>query len=283
MQNPIFTPLRISTLVTTGHVGNKVNIQALFDAIQDYIIPLGYPDEGVLKMEHEKYVKGWAERDVLTKRKVSDRIFFNQATLVIRKRRLGEAEAYKEVNVKLFANGGFQMTGITSESFSRAVVDWLLDMLTRILGEEFTLAKFAIQLLNSDYKVNADVKRSELHKILCQDYRMFSTLETTNYQGVKTGYYYNESYPIKTGICHCPDFCNGQGDGTVEGACKKITIAVFQTGSIIVTGARNIRQLDEAYDFMNRVLQRHAPDVLGTLRAPAVAAVAAVAAVPALA
>jgi len=258
---PEFTPLRISTLVTTGHVGEKVNIHELFDKVSNLIIPLGYPDEGILKMEHEKYVKGWAERDVLTKRKVSDRIFFNQATLVIRKRR-GDSDGFKEVNVKLFANGGFQMTGITSEEFSRQVIDWLLDKLKQLLGHEYTLAKFAIQLLNSDYKVNADVKRSELHKILCEKYSLFSTLETTNYQGVKTGYYYNEAYPLKTGICRCPNFCNGQGDGKSVGNCKKITVAVFQTGSIIVTGARNIAQLDEAYDFTNDILVKHATEVL---------------------
>jgi TATA-box binding protein (TBP) (component of TFIID and TFIIIB) len=39
--------------------------------------------------------------------------------------------------------------------------------------------------------------------------------------------------------------------------CKKITIAAFQTGSIIITGARNRKQLDEAYEFMNKVLQTH--------------------------
>jgi TATA-box binding protein (TBP) (component of TFIID and TFIIIB) len=55
----------------------------------------------------------------------------------------------------------------------------------------------------------------------------------------------------------CTKFCNGQGDGTALGQCKKITIAAFQTGSIIITGARNRRQLDEAYDFMNEVLQTH--------------------------
>jgi len=135
-------------------------------------------------------------------------------------------------------------------------------MLQTTLKEEYTLTKFAIQLLNSDYKVNADVKRGELHKILCSQYRLFSTLETTNYQGVKTGYYYNESYPVKQGICKCPNFCTGQGDGKSEGTCKKITIAVFQTGSIIVTGARNTRQLDEAYAFMNDILVKYAPDIL---------------------
>ena len=255
-----FTPLRISTLVTTGHLGSTINLKHLFDQIGEDLIPIGYASEGFLKMEHGANVVGHSARDMLTKRRVSDKTFFNQSTLVIRKRR-GDTPDYKEVNVKLFANGGFQMTGVTSEEFSRAVLDFMLQKFSTlaipISEAPLVVQKFAIQLLNSDYKMSALLKRAELHRILCQQYRLSSTLETTIYQGVNTKYYYNEAAPTTRGICMCPKFCNGQGDGTQLGSCKKITIAAFQTGSIIITGARNKRQLDEAYSFMNDVLQTH--------------------------
>jgi hypothetical protein len=259
-----FTPLRISTLVTTGHLGTTINLSRLFEQLGPRLIPIGYPAEGFLKMEQDAKVIGHSARDMLTKRRVSDKTFFNQSTLVIRKLRGGEgpdAAELKEVNVKLFANGGFQMTGVTSEVFSRAVLDWMLAQFASlpqpISEAPLTVAKFAIQLLNSDYKMSALLKRAELHKTLCQKYRLSSTLETTIYQGVNTKYYYNEEAPNNRGICRCPRFCSGQGDGTKVGACKKITIAAFQTGSIIITGARNRKQLDEAYEFMNEVLQTH--------------------------
>jgi hypothetical protein len=260
-----FTPLRISTLVTTGHLGTTVDLMKLFNQISKILIPIGYPTEGFLKMEHESKVIGHSARDMLTKRRVSDKTFFNQGTLVIRKRRGGngrDSEELKEVNVKLFANGGFQMTGVTSEEFSRVVLDFMLEgfkTLPESISEKPpTVFKFAIQLLNSDYKMSALLKRAELHRILCQQYRLSSTLETTIYQGVNTKYYYNEENRTnKKGICMCPRFCNGQGDGTKIGSCKKITIAAFQTGSIIITGARNQRQLDEAYEYINEILQTH--------------------------
>lgn len=260
-----FTPLRISTLVTTGHLGTTVDLMKLFNQISKILIPIGYPAEGFLKMEHESRVIGHSARDMLTKRRVSDKTFFNQSTLVIRKRRGGtgaDAAELKEVNVKLFANGGFQMTGVTSEEFSRVVLDFMLEgfkSLPEAISENPpTVFKFAIQLLNSDYKMSALLKRAELHRILCQQYRLSSTLETTIYQGVNTKYYYNEENRTnKRGICMCPRFCNGQGDGTKLGSCKKITIAAFQTGSIIITGARNQRQLDEAYEYINEILQTH--------------------------
>ena len=281
-----FTPLRISTLVTTGHLGTTIDLGCLFEQIAGKLIPIGYPAEGVLKMEHEANVIGHSARDMLTKRRVSDKTFFNQSTLVIRKLRGGggpDAAELKEVNVKLFANGGFQMTGVTSEEFSRTVLDFLLAIiagLPRPISEKpLQVAKFAIQLLNSDYKMSALLKRAELHRILCQQYNLSSTLETTIYQGVNTKYYYNEAAAkgptMRPGICMCPRFCNGQGDGTAIGSCKKITIAAFQTGSIIITGARNQRQLDEAYEFMNEVLQTHR-DSIAKPAAPATAPTAVV-------
>jgi hypothetical protein len=287
MEPLTFTPLRISTLVTTGHFGSTINLNTLFQQVSKILIPIGYPKEGILKMEHESNVIGHSARDMLTKRRVSDKTFFNQSTLVIRKRRGGDgldAAEYKEVNVKLFANGGFQMTGVTSEEFSRTVLEFVLAIFgalpTPISEKPLTIAKFAIQLLNSDYKMSALLKRAELHRILCQQYRLSSTLETTIYQGVNTKYYYNEEQDQKAprGICMCPRFCNGQGDGTKIGSCKKITIAAFQTGSIIITGARNKKQLDEAYEFMNTVLQTHREQIA---KLPPPAAAVAAAPVPA--
>uniref|UniRef100_A0A6C0K3V7 TATA-box binding protein n=1 Tax=viral metagenome TaxID=1070528 RepID=A0A6C0K3V7_9ZZZZ len=259
-----FTPLRISTLVTTGHLGSQIELSKIFSQVSKIIIPIGCPTEGILKMEYENKVIGFSARDLLTKRRVSDKTFFNQSTFVLRKLRKDNGE-FKEVNIKIFANGGFQMTGVTDEDFSREVIQWMINIFNAleiaVSREPLFVKIFNVQLLNSDYKMNALVKRTELHKILCGVYNLSSTFETTIYQGVNTKYYYNDVYPVGEGICRCSRFCTGQGDGTKLGACKRITIAVFQTGSIIITGARTQRQLDEAYGFINNIIQTHSKEV----------------------
>jgi len=135
-------------------------------------------------------------------------------------------------------------------------------MPTKISEKDFSVTKFSVQLLNSDYKMNALVRRDELHRILVNQYKLFSTLETTIYQGINTKYYYNEESERKNGICWCEKPCNGQGDGKSLGNCKRITVAIFQTGSIIITGARNMKQLDEAYVFMNKLIKDNACESL---------------------
>jgi len=102
------SPLRISTTVTTCHAGCGIRLKRLFDKFGLWVIPFGYPGEGFLKMEYESKVVGSSTRDVLTKRKVTDKTFFNQATLVIRKAFPPERGGWKEVNIKLFANVGFR-------------------------------------------------------------------------------------------------------------------------------------------------------------------------------
>lgn len=264
-KNLLVTPLRISTLVITGHLGINIDLNKLFEQFHNFAIPIGYPDEGFLKIEYGEKAIGYSSRDILSKRKVSKNSFFNQSTLVVRKRK-EDNNGYKEVNIKLFANGGYQMTGITSENYGKNVLMWVLSCFESFVNPISSIPlkneRSSVQLLNSDYKINALVRRDELHRILVNKYKLFSTLETTIYQGINTKYYYNEESERKNGICWCERPCNGQGDGKSLGNCKRITVAIFQTGSIIITGARNMNQLDEAYVFMNKVIKDNAYETL---------------------
>lgn len=264
------TPLRISTKVITANMGTTMDAKRLFESIHQILIPLWWPGEGVLKMEHEKSVIGYSSRDVFSKRGVSDKTFFNQSTIVVRKATNKDKTQFKEVNVKLFGNGGIQMTGIPAEDFARDCLSWLLEELKTvkslqpIFTEPPTLQKFKVQLINSDYKVAHAINRSALHNILSRRYGLFSTFESTIYQGVNTKYYFNDKHPDpnRPGICLCTVRCRGQGSGSGPGECKRITMSVFQTGKIIITGGRYLYQLEEAYHFLNAVLQTHAKEVL---------------------
>jgi len=260
--------LRISTKVITAHMGTTMDLDKLFKGCKAILIPLWYPGEGLLKMEHKKEVIGTCARDAFSKRRVSDKTFFNQSTIVVRKATNSALNEFKEVNIKLFANGGVQMTGIPAEDFAKETLDWLLLQLLRVpvqfFGAKAALERFKVQLINSDYSIAYQVKRDVLHNILTRKYGLFSTFEGTIYQGVNTKYYYNDKHPDPTrpGICLCEKRCRGQGSGSGPGQCKRITMSIFQTGNIIITGARFMYQIEEAYNFLNLILRAHSNDVL---------------------
>ena len=46
-----------------------------------------------------------------------------------------------------------------------------------------------------------------------------------------------------------------------DDCCRKITISIFQSGKIIITGARAIKQVDECYQFIINLLKRYYYDI----------------------
>lgn len=291
------SPLRISTMVVTAHLGTTIDLQKLLELFHERAIPLSWPGEGFLKVEYkpilsvkpdatptelqrakqkakqqEKIIVGTCSRDELTKRKKSKNIFFNQSTLVVR-RQYATAESgdpiFKEVNIKLFKNGGVQMTGIPSDTFAQDTLAWLAKQLGTfsepVLEGEAKPHRYSIQLINSDYQINGSIHRERLHEILTEQYNLFSLFESTIYQGCDTKYFYNEAAPSDApeGICPCgKTVCLGNGDGRTLGQCKEITISPFHTGSVIITGARRFEQIEKAYVFINKILVRHCREVI---------------------
>jgi hypothetical protein len=289
--------LRISTMVVTAHLGTTIDLQRLLELFHERAIPLSYPGEGFLKVEYkpiltvkpdatpieiqrakqrakqqEKIIVGTCSRDELTKRKKSKNIFFNQSTLVVRRQYATASSGdpvFKEVNIKLFKNGGIQMTGIPSDSFAQETLTWLARELCTfsesVLEGEAKPHRYSIQLINSDYQVNGAINRERLHKILTEEYNLFSLFESTIYQGCDTKYFYNEAAPPEApeGICPCgKTVCMGTGDGRTLGQCKEITISPFHTGSVIITGARRFEQIEKAYVFINKILMKHCREVI---------------------
>lgn len=263
--------LRISTMVATANTSTQIDLISLFGQIHNKLIPLGYPGEGILKMEHRDKVVGIASRDAFTNRKVSTKTFFNQSTIILRRLVPSSTDSFKEVNIKMFANGGVQMTGIPSVEFATAALQSLIDDIQTLPQNPFkdptlaAISKFNVQLVNSDYTIKFNVKREELHNLLTRNYGLFSTNESTIYQGVNTKYYYNKihAHMEPKGVCHCVDtICTGQGNGDGYGQCKRVTLSVFQTGKIIITGARNLDQIMEVYHYFNKILIKHAHEIL---------------------
>jgi hypothetical protein len=230
-------------------------------------------------------VIGSSHKDIFTNRKITSKSFFNQSTIVLRRKINGNEEVdgkvnWKEVNVKLFANGGIQMTGVVSESFAYDAIQWLLKTLKELPESPFIIPnvvsdtatatlssiipainRFSVQLINTDYTLNKFINQDALHKILINEYNLFSMLEKTIYQGVNTKFFYN-TLSTGRGICECENFCKGQGLGTGNGECKRITMSIFRTGRIIITGARKIEQIETAYHFLNNVFERYHKEVL---------------------
>lgn len=261
-----FSDLRVSTITTTAQLGTKIQLDALFAQIP--ILPYWDLNNGVMKMEFKGTFKGTCFKDIMLKPKTSKTSFFNQATIIIR-REISPLN-WKEINIKLFRNGGIQITGVRSIEMSKDAIRWLIGYIQStctnptVFESTPSIQKEQIQLVNTDFSIGAKIRRDVLHKILTETYRLNSSYESAIYQGVKTKYFYNAERPEGSppGICPCAKLCKGTGDGTKIGQCKKITISPFQTGQVIITGARTMEQINEGYAFIKEVFTTHADSIL---------------------
>lgn len=129
---------------------------------------------------------------------------------------------------------------------------------------------FKIRMINSDFKLYYDkeltekfeLKRKEVHRILISDkYNNKSSFQPGIYQGVKLQYFWNKFSDKKDGICKCPTHCYGKNNGQSIGGCKKVTGALFESGSILITGGISLEQVDETYKYICNVLTENMAEI----------------------
>ncbi len=241
------TPYRVSTITVTACAGTEIDLEPLFQHV-----PIREGGQGVVFAEYgrvktERMTRGAHPKGDKKSKQTSKR-FDNQTTLVV-----GTGKSY--VNVKVFRNGNLQATGIKDidegRSVMRHVVDVLVDthrvhpVLSR--PDEALCSGYAVRLINSDFRFNAFLRREVLHQRLIAAYpRICCSYEPCIYPGVKIEYHHNPDKPFQVFCAH-----EGRNPRTRRcPACSKVTIAVFRSGCVIVTGAQRMEQVDEAYAFI---------------------------------
>lgn len=203
----------------------------------------------IISVKHGKSDDPTTNRTLLTKsqteknKKKGKKAFYNQVSIQV-KTKSGL------LNVKLFLNGSIQMTGCKSiESVAEAITTLFDELKTvkaivnyksnKIEDKPFVVNiatlkaenvyGFKICMINSNFSIGFEIDRDSLFAILLQD-------------NVKCSF-----DPI---IHACVNI-------KFEHPEKTISIFVFESGAIIITGARSCNQIIMAYNFINKYLLEH--------------------------
>lgn len=274
------TPYRVSTITATGSLGTThVDLDALYERLD----PGGAADAASVRVSHVSFVEHATRDGTLCSKGVRSRgrnrglrararggkrHFDNQVTVVLQHFVYG---AFHAVNAKVFKNGNVQLTGLKTVEQGDDAVRVLRALVLpdadpdddAAAAERAVAARnYKVRLINCDFRLGARLRREALHAVVRSEYGTFASFEPCIYPGVKIQYFANER---RDGICHCAVQCSGKGADMNEGQCKKITVAVFQSGCVIVTGGQTHAQVDAAYRFICDVVDRH----LAMVRAPA--------------
>ncbi len=268
IENIYFTEYKVSTITCNADLGITLNLDVLYEnfTISDKFIWIYYP-----KITDKPNTRGIYPKKKRTPKKdvVKKNLFDNQVTTIFK------INDNYYPNLKIFKNGNIQITGIKDKDIVKDIIDIIIIEIKRIYDinndissniENISFNNFIIRMINTDFKSYIDetmetkflIRRKALHKILISDiYNNRCSFEPGRYHGVKLEYFWNLNKAKKDGICICNPHCFGKGTGTGEKNCKKITIAIFESGSVLITGGISFDQIMEAYNYITNILRIH--------------------------
>ena len=202
------------------------------------------------------------------KKKKDNENFYNSCSIIVK-----GALNLKCVNIKLFNNGKITLTGSKNEmdgyhsccvllNEMKKEKDIFTDMIEKEINE-LKIINYRITMINSDFDTNFKIDLLKLLNILnTNEKELFTKFNPEKYRGLIIGYYWNLEKKHQDGKCLCKSKCNGKGNGLGDGQCKKITISVFKSGSIIITGGRLVKQIEDAYSSINTILKENYHDII---------------------
>ena len=201
------------------------------------------------------------------KNKKNNEYFYNSCSIITK-----ASLDVKCVNIKLFNNGKITLTGSKAEKDGYYACCVLLNEMKKepkifINIEEENVKKlqisdYNITMINSDFNTNFKIDLIKFLNILNTDEELFTKFNPEKYRGLIVGYYWNLNKNKQDGKCKCTLKCNGKGSGLGDGECKKITISIFKSGSIIITGGRLIKQIEDAYKTINEILKKNYSEIV---------------------
>ena len=253
MDNP---NIRISTMTQISHISSQIDLSKLYEYLEPNksLLYIEYADE--IPKGKRKKPKKINKRDPSEKPTKRKQYFYNQVTIHV--------QHTKIVNLKLFNNGGIQMTELKSLVHVDQSIHILLKEIKKLSSEArsqiflndsdpcIVPEKKKMVMINSNFSVGFPIDRENLHrKVLTLGY--YSSYDASIYPAVNLKYYYNPTKQTN-GVCNCEGLCDGKGK---DGCCRKITIAIFNSGQIIITGAQERTHLYVAYHFINNFINEH--------------------------
>jgi hypothetical protein len=275
MQNNIyFTDYKVSTITCNADLGIYINLDVLFEnfEITNNFIWIYYP-----KITDKINTRGIYPKKKRTPKKdsIKKNLFDNQVTTIFK-----ISDIYYP-NLKIFKNGNIQITGIKEQTIVKHIIELIIIEIKRIYEITPTIIindnidiigfnKFVIRMINTDFKSYLNntldtkflIRRKVLHKILIGDlYNNKCSFEPGRYHGVKLEYFWNSNKQKLDGICVCEKHCFGKGTGHGENNCKKITIAIFESGSVLITGGISFEQINEAYNYITNIINLHKNEI----------------------
>jgi TATA-box binding protein (TBP) (component of TFIID and TFIIIB) len=254
----IIHEIRISTITLDCKLGQEIEIENFAKYVkldENSIASVKYGGRGDLA----------SNRSVIPLKKSSPKCFYNQATILLKPTNNTE---HNHINTKVFKNGSIQMTGCKDMNDFCNVIEKLIAILKKGRngvtpsgkkrklnflvenkdGLQIGIYKVNIHMINSNFKVPYKIDRKELVKMLIKNHSAGTEDQSIGYVDFK--------YEPTTGHS-CVNMKHYYTDEPVN----KTSIFIFQTGSIIITGAKTLQHIIAAYNYIIKILETYKEEI----------------------
>jgi len=236
--NKLPNNITISTISISAYIGTKFNMYE----IENYM-PLDEKD--IIQIKSKNNIRRIEDMIKAKNIKKPKKNFYNQLTTVI------NVNKDRYINIKLFKNGSIQLTGCKSLEECNIGINKLFNKMKEIYSyiddnDEFVdinfvenvdnieISKMKIVLINSNFTINYKINREILVNLLNNEHITYK-YEPSSHAAVNIKYK-----------------CNN----------RIVSILVFQTGNIIITGAKKISQIIESYRYIHTYLQKNKTKII---------------------
>lgn len=252
--------LNISVKTACCYINVKYNMKQMCRKLEER---LGEPNYPIKTVNYTKVETDIDDDKILVKNSKSNNNFYNSICISINIRE------NKNINLMIFTNGRITCTGSKNDDDGLNAVKLLILEMKKIPEifentEDYNMVdimNYDIVMINSNFFVGFFINNHKLYEILIRDriiYQLFSSFDPRVYQGVKIYFMWNINQLVKNGVCICDKKCKltskkKRGEG--NGDCRRISVAVFGTGKILIAGAKNDTQLIDTYNYIVKILQ----------------------------
>lgn len=257
---PDANPLKISVKTACCYINVKYNMKQMCRKLEERLGELNNP---IKTVNYTKVETDIDDDKILVKNSKSNNNFYNSICISINIRE------NKNINLMIFTNGRITCTGSKNDDDGLNAVKLLVLEMKKIPEifeniEDYNMVdimNYDIVMINSNFFVGFFINNHKLYEILIRDriiYQLFSSFDPRVYQGVKIYFMWNINQLVKNGVCICDKKCKltakkKRGEG--NGDCRRISVAVFGTGKILIAGAKNDTQLIDTYNYIVKILQ----------------------------
>ena len=239
--------LKISTHSAKAKIDTMINLGEFSKIICNNIT-------NFKKLYYEFYGISYNDIYVNLIKKKKSRNFHNCCSIIVKAN-----QSY--INMKIFTNGSITMTGCKNIKSGKMALNILLKEIREypeiILAEtkKINYIDFTTTMINSDYKLGFKIDADILFDLLLNKYNLYVTYVPEKYQGVKISFLWNKNSNNKDGRCYCKLHCLSKKKK--DRICLKVTVSIFKTGSVVITGSKSFKQTQDAYKRINEIIQEN--------------------------